>query len=95
MSKSIICQERVCYECGRSDGLELHHIFYGTANRKLSDKDGLVVYLCYNHHRGAEGVHNGNKRLDDKLKRVAQRAYMRTYNKNVAEFRERYGKNYI
>lgn len=95
MTKSIICQEKVCYECGRTLDLEQHHIFYGSANRKLSDKDGLVVWLCYDHHRGRQGVHNGNNRLDDKLKRIGQRAYMRTYNKNVADFMKRYGKNYI
>lgn len=29
-----------------------HHIFEGTANRQLSDEDGLWVPLSYEHHEG-------------------------------------------
>ena len=75
--------------------LEYHHVFYGTANRRLSDMDGLTVWLCFDHHRGIFGVHNDNKELDNKLKRVAQRVYMREAKKSKDEFRERYGKNYL
>ena len=38
---------KTCYACGREGiDLEVHHIFYGTANRRLSEKYGLKVHLC-------------------------------------------------
>ena len=42
--------DKRCFLCGRndpSDPLERHHIL-GGANRKKSEKYGLVVYLCGN-----------------------------------------------
>ena len=42
--------DKRCFLCGRNDTgdpLERHHIF-GGANRKKSEKYGLVVYLCGN-----------------------------------------------
>ena len=94
MRKSIIDQEKVCYECGSTQNLHLHHIFYGR-NHKLCDKDKILVYLCLNHHTGREGVHNGNTKLDLKLKQMGQRAFMEYYGKTLEEFRERYGINYL
>ena len=32
-----------CFLCGRSDWIEAHHIFNGTANRKKSEKYGWTV----------------------------------------------------
>lgn len=38
--------------------LEEHHIMHGTANRKVSERYGLKVYLCIPHHRtGDNAVH--------------------------------------
>lgn len=76
--KSIIQKERVCYFCG-NHGDHLHHIFYG-ANRKISDKYGCVVWLCWFHHEHPQcGVHwtdpnnhEVGKANDQKLKRVCQ-----------------------
>lgn len=92
--KSILQDSKACYICGTTSNLHLHHIFFGTANRKKSDKDGCFVYLCREHHTGNNGVHF-NKSLDTKLKAKCQEAYMNTYNKSIGEFIERYGKNYI
>ena len=91
---SSIIQEDMdyCFECGRY-GTEVHHVIYGTANRKLSDRYGLVVGLCYNHHRGKQGVHNGNKELDMKLKRIGQKAFMEHYPE--ADFLAVFGRNYL
>ena len=80
-----------CIECGRG-GTEIHHCIYGNANRKLSDKYGLVVGLCYNHHRGKYGVHNGNKELDERLKKMAQRRFMEVYEE---DFLAVFGRNYL
>lgn len=81
-----------CYICGRY-GTEVHHVFYGVGNRKLSDKYGLVVGLCYNHHRGQDGVHNGNRELDVYLKQTAQKLFISKYSES--EYFALFGKNYL
>lgn len=78
MKKSIITDDlEHCYVCGRTNP-EMHHVFYGTANRKLSERYGLVVPLCYLHHRGNSGVHF-NQKLDAKLKGVAEERFFEEY----------------
>ena len=81
-----------CIVCGRY-GTEIHHVFYGTANRKLADKYKCVVGLCYNHHRGNQGVHGGNRELDQELKKMAQRRFIETYPNE--DFLKIFGKNYL
>lgn len=75
--KSIIQDEKYCYVC-RSPYVEEHHVFYGTANRKLSEKYGLKVWLCHEHHTGNCGVHF-NKTLDQKIKQVARERFEEVY----------------
>ena len=94
MIKSILQRNEVCYRCGTTLNLEVHHIFYGTANRKLSDEDGCVVYLCQRHHTGAAGVHN-NRKIDLTLKARCQIEWQKQNNKTVEDFIERYGRNYL
>lgn len=96
MTRSIIQNEKRCYvkTCCKTTGLHLHHCFYGTANRRLSDEDGLVIWLCYEHHLGDAGVHN-NKTLDNEIKAEAEEIYLETYNKTIEDFIKRYGKNYL
>lgn len=92
-SDSIIQEDmEYCIECGRY-GTEVHHIFYGVANRKLSTKYGCLCGLCYTHHRGKYGVHNGNKELDTRLKQMAQRRFMEVYKDK--DFLAVFGKNYL
>ena len=54
---------------------EEHHCIYGMANRAISERLGLKVKLCLEHHRiGKEAVHNNvNNSLI--LKKAAQRKY--------------------
>ena len=96
MSKSIICNDKVCWVCGTIYNLHCHHTMYGVRNRKKADKDGLFVWLCQEHHEGTYGVHGmcGHE-LDIQLKRVSEQAWLDHYGKTVEEFIERYGKNYI
>lgn len=75
--RSIIQDEKECYVC-RSPYVEDHHVFYGTANRKLSEKYGLKVWLCAEHHRGRSGAHQ-NKTLDTRLKEVAEERFKEMY----------------
>lgn len=90
--KSIIQEDTdYCFICGRY-GTEIHHIFFGNANRKISDRYGLVVGLCYNHHRGNEGAHH-NRELDLMLKRTAQTRFNELYPNGV--FMALIGRNYL
>ena len=89
-----------CYLCrllhndyGIKRNREEHHVMGGVANRKLSEKYGLKVYLDPGHHQyGPEAVHK-NKEVALLLKREAQKAFMRTY--PDLDFREIFGKNYL
>ena len=91
--KSILQKEKECYVCGTYGYLESHHIFYGTANRKKSERNGLKVWLCPMHHRDpASGVHY-DKMLDRKLKQIAQQAYEQKHSRE--EFMQEFGKNYL
>lgn len=80
-----------CIICGRY-GTEIHHVFFGTANRRLSERYGLTVGLCYNHHRGNAGVHQ-NRELDIRLKRMAQEKFIEHY--PDIEFFAVFGRNYL
>ena len=62
--KSIIQDEKECYVCGTRHGLQKHHIFGGTANRKKSEQYGLTVWLCMDHHTGDHGVHRDQVMMD-------------------------------
>ncbi len=91
--KSIIQDRKECIVCG-SWNVEDHHIFFGAAKRKISEKYGLKVWLCPTHHRGTNGVHgkNGHK-LDMQLKELGQKAFEWKHTRE--EFLERFGKNYL
>ena len=93
MSKSIISNDKCCYVCGVTRTLHRHHIFFGNANREQSERYGCWVWLCYAHHNGSNaGVHY-NKKLDDRLKIIAQKKFeIHFANK---DFRSVFGKNYL
>lgn len=92
--KSIMQENKECFVCKTTLGLELHHCFFGSANRKLSDVDGCTVYLCRDHHTGPYGVHC-NRQLDLSIKRQCQTAWQEQYQKSVDDFIARYGKSYL
>jgi hypothetical protein len=81
-----------CYVCGTTQNIHKHHCFYGSANRKISEKHGFVEYLCMEHHTGNEGVHF-NKKLDLELKTKWQRIYLESH--SMDEWMRLIGKNYI
>lgn len=94
MAKSIIQDKKECFITGSTYNLEEHHIFFGTAKRKISEKYGLKVYLTAELHRGTNGVHGKNgKLLDKRLKKIAQRKFEETHNRD--EFIRLIGKNYL
>lgn len=83
-----------CYVCGSKKLVATHEIFYGTANRKKSIEDGMLVNLCGEHHNLSDkGVHF-NKELDLKLKQLGQKKWEETYGDREA-FIKRYGRSYL
>ena len=74
---------------------ERHEVYYSRAYRNKSIKDGLIIFLTEEDHRGTNGVHgkNGDK-LNRYLKKVAQKAWINYYHK-TKDFIQRYGKSYI
>ena len=78
-----------------SEGLDKHHVIYGTADRKLSEKNGLWVYLCKRHHNEDHGpfaVHY-NRAVREDLCRDAERVYLETH--SFDEWMATFGKNYL
>ena len=90
--KSLISNERKCVVCGTTSNLNIHHIFFGSSNRKWSDKYGLWIYLCVNHHTGNDGVHF-NKEMDLRIKKLAQQKFEETHTRE--EFMAIFGKNWL
>ena len=94
--KSIMQDEKVCFICGASDHgqLDEHHCFEGTANRKLSEKYGLKIWVCHTpcHMYGAYSIHD-NKEVRQAIKRKAQRKFEETY--PDLDFRKIFGRNYL
>lgn len=95
MSKSIIQSEKECYVCGTTQWLEEHHIFEGTANRKLSEKYGLKIWLCHRHHNEVpDGIHF-DEQMRERIKQKAQKIFMQKKGKTIEEFIQIFGKNYL
>lgn len=91
--KSIMQKSKECYLCGRMTELQDHHVFFGTANRKLSEKHGLKLWLCREHHTGNFGVHH-NYNIDLDLKRLGQEAFEHKHGSRE-QFMQLFGKNYL
>lgn len=81
-----------CIICG-SPYVEHHHVFFGTANRKVSDKYGYVVELCHYHHNEPPmGVHF-NKEFDLMLKQQCQRDFEKNHTR--AQFIKEFGRSWL
>ena len=69
-----------------------HHVIFGRANRKLSEKYGLKVYLCIWHHtEGPEAVHKSAE-IAKILKVLAQRTFRKVFPE--LDWLSIFGKNY-
>lgn len=102
MAKSIMQDKKECYMCRAKYGegidlspynLEVHHVFFGTANRKKSEAHGLKVWLCPGCHRTSRVSAHQCIAVADYLKREGQEAFERTHTR--AEFMKIFGKNYL
>lgn len=102
---SILCTDLTrCWLCGSTDRVALHEVFFGTANRKKSKEDGLVLPCCFLHHNGSSaGVHY-DKKFRELTERVGQKGWEAKYKQEHPQatedevreaFIDRYGRNYI
>ena len=66
-----------CEACGNlCNGLEMHHVLSGSGRRKQQARPETVRMLCYDCHRGTNGVHGKNGlALNLKLKIDIQSCY--------------------
>ena len=79
----------------REDGLHRHEVFFGTANRQKSIRDGLVIFLTPEmHNMSNKGIHF-NRNFDIAAKRSGERAWLDYYGKTIDDFIHEYGKNYL
>ena len=90
MSKSILQYENECFFCHTTQGLHVHHCIHGNANRKVADREGLTVNLCYRCHQKA---HDTDREMDLMLIQYAQRKFEETHTRQ--EFRELFGKSWL
>lgn len=88
-----------CYLCAYLNNdyshkyTEEHHVLFGSGLRANSEKEGLKVDLCLNHHRvGKDAVHN-NKAMREKLCLIAQVEYEKTHARE--EWKAFSKKNYL
>lgn len=105
MSKSIMQGAKECYLCrkrlneaGRYDrltssNLEEHHIMHGTANRRISERYGLKVWLCWNHHRTSKEAVHMNREVDLEVIRDGQKRFEQLYSHE--EWMNAFMKNYL
>lgn len=101
--KSIMQENKgYCYICAKIYGnanarrdLAEHHIFEGNGRRKLSEKYGLKVYLCPEHHLfGEDAVHKlPNQGYDLLLKQIGQARFQQVH--KDLDFIAIFGKNYL
>lgn len=97
--KSVIQEEKECFLCRyfynfeNTNNLQDHHIFFGTANRVISEKFGLKVWLCIFHHTEGIGAVHKNIDYDLILKKIAQRKFEENHTRE--EFIRTFGKSFI
>lgn len=102
MAKSIMHNKRdgTCYLCvllngdyETRTGLHEHHVISGTASRQLSERYGIKVYLCVQHHIfGPAAVHN-NPNIRSILQKKAQETFEKKYSHE--KWMDVFGKNYL
>lgn len=65
----------------------------GTANRKISEKNGFKVWLCAEHHNMSNNSVHFNREMSLILKKLYQKEYEKTHSRE--EFIKLIGRNYL
>ena len=100
ITPSIIQQEQVCYVSKRTDNLDPpHHVFGGNANRKLSEKYGIKIWLTRQAH---DEWHNSRpnpqyitKEVKAQIKNDIQLKVMEHYGWTLEKFIKIFGESYL
>ena len=88
-------EERECYITQSTTRLHKHHIFGGTANRRLSEEFGLWIWLRADWHVGTPySIHN-NPMLMKRIQREGQLKAMECYGWSEADFRKVFGRSFL
>lgn len=82
-----------CFICGRTGALHRHHVFFGSANRALSEKYGCWCYLCPEHHNMGRHSAHLDRRIDLFLKEECQQRWEAIYGGEEA-FIKTFGRSY-
>ena len=110
MSKSIVVQDKYsgyCLICGKPT-TTMHHCIEGTGNRRISDREKLIVPLCdYHHNMSNMSVHH-NEEMRTLMHIIGQYAWMFNFlaeqnqvpfydfrEDAIENFRKVFGKSYI
>ena len=82
-TKSIMPTDKnTCYICGKyldKGWRHLHHCIHGTANRAISDKEGLVIWLCSDCHTGGKHAVHRCRATDWMIEQDAQTVWENNY----------------
>lgn len=94
LKKSIMVDDKEhCVFCFDSN-IEEHHIFFGTADRSLSEECGLTVPLCNKHHTGGVDCPHKNRIIDLALKCWGQTVYEQKIGDRDS-FRRKFKRSYL
>jgi hypothetical protein len=83
----------MCEVCGMSPAVTTHEVYYGTANRKVSIKNGFQVKICARCHDAAHYKIDIGIDVNRKLRERFQREYEKNHTRQ--EFIELIGHNYL
>lgn len=90
--ESIMQEKKECYFCHTTQNLECHHCISGIG-RSASEKYGLKVWICADHHtQSPHSVHRDNAMLQ-LLKKQAQKKFEETHTRQ--EFIKEFGKSFL
>lgn len=89
---SILNNLDYCFFCDRPTE-HIHEVYFGTANRQISIKNGFCVGLCNEHHNMSKNSVHQNRAMDLELKMLYQEKYEETHTRD--DFRKLIGKSYL
>lgn len=89
---SVLQERKECLLCYRTENLHSHHVF-GGPNRRWSEKYGLKIWLCPEHHNMSDAGIHFNKDFDQTVKKMAQLYFELEHGHDA--FMEIFGRNYL
>lgn len=72
---SIMQDCKKCIVTGAVSGLDVHHVYPGNPNRRISDENGFWVYLRHDVHMALHARMHPFDQLMDELKVACQEAF--------------------